>query len=235
MKRGLFLLATVTLCSALYAQEPLSLEQARALVAKFNPQLLEQASSNEGVNALLEQMLASYVSSNPSNTLENRFTLVALARNFDNSIVLNAALEQYKNALRYSQAGGNVLPAAEQAATTLLAQVYPRIWAVSVQVKNALLGEYKQAQSDLRRDNTLPAQEKSIRLHQLQQSAESLQADLRQLQTNTGEQLLALTQGSLAQARVQVAQELAALQTELQATQATNLQIKSNHKKPVAK
>ncbi len=234
MKRGLFVLATLTLTSALYAQQTLTLEQARHLVADFNPQLLERAAQNPDEQTLLEEMLSSYVAKKPADTLENRYVLVALARNFDNSIALNAAVQQYKNALRYWQAGGEVNVAAEQAANTLVKEVFPRIWAVSVQTKEALLNAYKQERKTLQKNQTIPANIREARLDELNLSIQVLQADIKQLRTRTGEQLVFLTQDTLARAKAQVAQERAVLQ-EKTAAQATNLQIKSNHKKPVAK
>lgn len=233
MKRGLFVLATLTLSSALYAQQTLTLEQARHIVADFNPQLLARAAQNADVNTLVEEMISSYVAAQPTDTLEARYTLAALARNFDNSIVLHAAVQQYKEALRYSQAGGDVNAAAAQTAHTLVGEVFPRIWAVSVQTKEALLDEYKQVRTRIKQDKTLPADTRQAQLRALDFSIKALRADLKQLRTHTGEQLQTLTQATLAQAQEQVAQERAALQ-EQTAAQATNLQIKSNHKKPVA-
>ena len=234
MKRGLFVLAGLTLSSALYAQQTLTLEQARHIVADFNPQLLERAAQNADVNSLVEEMISSYVEAQPTDTLETRYALAALARNFDNSIALHAAVQQYKDALRYTQAGGNVHAAAEQTVTTQLSHVYPRIWAVSIQTKEALLKAYEQEQRSLRKDKTLSADVKEEQLRALDFSDTALRADIKQLRTRTGEQLRALTQATLAQAKAQVAQERAALQ-EQTAAQTTNLQVKSNHKKPVAK
>ena len=234
MKRGLFILATLTLSSALYAQQTLTLEQARRIVADFNPQLLARAAQNPDEKALLEEMISSYVAAKPANTLESRYVLVGLARNFDNSIRLYAAMQQYKDALRYTQAGGEVEKAAAQAARTWIGKTFSQIWAVSIQTKEAMLGAYKQARSTLRKDKTLPTNEKNARLKQVDLSIKAVRDELKQLHTQVGEQLLALTQNALTQVQAQVAQERAALQ-EQTAAQATNLQIKSNHKKPVAK
>ena len=234
MKRGLFVLATLTLTSALYAQQTLTLEQARHIVEDFNPQLLERAAQNADINSLVEEMLTAYVEAQPTNTLETRYTLAALVRNFDNSIALHAAVQQYKNALRYSQAGGDVQTAAEQAVVAQLSHVYSRIWAVSIQTKEALLKAYEQEQKALRKNKTLSTDIKEGQLDALGFSINALRADIKQLHTRTGEQLQSLSQATLAQAKEQVTQERASLQ-EKTAEQATNLQVKSNHKKPVAK
>ena len=198
MKRGLFLVATFTLSSALYAQGTLTRQQAREVFAAYNPALLEKAAQNEDLNQFVEDVLTQYVAQNPPDTVESRYTLAALARNFENSIAVNAALAQYKNALIYSQQGGAVQEAARVHASKALSEVFPRIWAVSVQVKEDLLAQY---QKDLKAPGITPAQKQG-----LQAAIKAVKADLKNLRTRTGEQLLALTQDALAQAEEQAAQ-----------------------------
>lgn len=224
MKRGLFLLATVTLSSALYAQDALTREEARAVFGLYNPALLEKATQNENLNQFVENVLAQYVAQNPLDTLETHYTLAALARNFENSLAVNAALAQYKNALIYSQQGGDVQAAARAHAEQILSAVYPRIWAVSVQVKEVLLVKYQQAY----RSGQITETEKQS----LQAAIKAVKADLKNLHTNTGEQLVALTQAALGQAEAQIAMLQVAHAQAVKET--VNLQVKTNHKKPVA-
>ncbi|MBQ8032525.1 MAG: hypothetical protein IJ266_01000, partial [Elusimicrobiaceae bacterium] len=139
MKRGLLLVATLSLCSALYAQGTLTREEAREVFAAYNPALLQKAAQDEQLNQLLDQLLRQFVSQHSADTLENRYTLIALARNFENSLALNQTLAQYQQALNYSQHGTDVTAAARAHAREKLNTLYPRIWAVSVQVKETLL------------------------------------------------------------------------------------------------
>lgn len=224
MKRGIFLLATFTLSSALYAQDFLTREQAREVFAAYNPALLAKAAQDENLNRLVDSVLAQYVAQNPPDSLESRYTLVAVARNFENSVAINAALSQYKNALIYSRQGENVQAAARAHAKQILSAVYPRIWAVSVQVKEELLKDYQKAVRSVQ----TPAAEKQT----LQAAIKAVKADLKNLHTHTGEQLVALTQKTLAQQEAQVAALQAAQAQQVKET--TNLHIKTNHKKPVA-
>ncbi len=211
MKRGLFLLATVTLSSALYAQGTLTPERAREIVKNFNPQLLERASQDQAVSQLLEKLISSYLAKQPSDNLATQYDLAALARNFDNSLALYGVTQEYQQAIHYSYAGENVEPAARQHAQEELRQIFSRIWAVSVQIKEELLAQYKSAQ--------VQVDPKAIFI---------LEADLKNLKTNVGEQIVGLVEDTLGQAQAQVLAE----QTALQET--TNLQIKAKHKKPVA-
>jgi len=224
MRRGLFLLATITLSSALYAQDALTREQARGVFSTYNPVLLEKAAQDENLNRFIERVLSEYVAQNPLDTLENRYTLAALARNFENSLVINAALDQYKNALVYSAFGGDVKASARTHAEQILAAVYPRVWAVSVQVKEDLLKQYQQAYHAPQ----ITASEKQG----LHAAIKAVRADLKKLHTNTGEQLVALTQEALKEAEAQVA--ATQIKHAQEPKEATNLHIKTNHKKPVA-
>ncbi len=224
MKRGLFLVATVTLSSALYAQNTFTREDAHEVFARYNPALLEKAAQDENLNRFVEDVLAQYAAQNLPDTLETRYTLAALVRNFENSLAVNAALSQYKNALIYSHQGGNVQAAAREHARQILATTYPRIWAVSVQVKEALLSHYKQ---EYNLPQTTLTEKKG-----LQSAIKAVKADLKNLYTNTGKQLVALTQNALAQAEAQVAALQVAQAQQIKET--TNLHVKTNHKKPVA-
>ena len=85
MKRGILLVATFSICSALYAQGTLTREEAREVFAAYNPALLQKAAQDEQLNQLLDQLLRQFTSQHPADTLENRHTLIALARNFENS------------------------------------------------------------------------------------------------------------------------------------------------------
>ena len=211
MKRGLFLLATVTLSSALCAQELLTSEQARQIVQDFNPQLLERASQNPDVSHLMDELISSYLAKQPADTLAGRYELIALVRNFDNSLALYGATHDYEQALQYSQVGGALEAAAYEHAWQQLKGIFPRIWAVSVQTKEQLLAQYKALQEK--------GNESSILL---------LEEDLKQLQTRVGEQLVGLIQQTLAQAKARVLAEHTSL------GETSNLQIKTKHKKPVA-
>ncbi len=224
MKRGLFLVATVTLSSALYAQNTFTREGAHEVFSRYNPALLEKAAQDENLNRFVKDVLAQYAAQNLPDTLETRYTLAALARNFENSLTVNAALDQYKSALIYSQQGANVQDAAREHARQRLAAVYPRIWAVSVQVKEDLLSKYKQ----LAKNPQLTADEKQA----FHAAIKAVQADLKYLRTNVGEQLVALTQEALLQTEAQAAETQ--LEQAQRAKQATNLHVKTNHKKPVA-
>ena len=86
MRRSLFILAALALTPAVYAQgdaTPFTREQVLEIFSQYNPSVLEQASQNEDYNTVLDSFLDAYES---SNTPMARTELIAVARNFDNSI-----------------------------------------------------------------------------------------------------------------------------------------------------
>jgi hypothetical protein len=211
MKRGLFLLATVTLSSALYAQQILTPEKAREIVGNFNPQLLEQASQDQNISELVEGLISAYLAQKPIDNLDTKYELAALARNFDNSLALYDATQEYQQAVRYSYAAENIEPAARQHAQEQLRKIFSRIWAVSIQIKEELLAQYK-----------------SSKFQGDREVISALENDLKNLKTNVGEQIIGLVEDRLERTRARVLAE----QTTLKQT--SNLQIKTKHKKPVA-
>ncbi|MBP5403905.1 MAG: hypothetical protein J6Y17_02310 [Elusimicrobiaceae bacterium] len=223
MRRGLFLIATLTVSSALYAQGLLTRTTARELFGAYNPMLLQEAQQDENLNQLVEEVLNQYLVDEPADTLENRYMLIALARNFENSIALNQTLEEYKQALLYSQQGIDVQNSARAHAQDSLNSIYSRIWAVSVQVKEGLLSRYQQAYRTV--TNLEEKQD-------LLAAINAVKTDLKSLHTNTGEQLVSLTHATLAQAEAQAA--ASQLQRATLVEEAKNLNIKTKHKKPVA-
>lgn len=218
MKRGLFLMATVTLCSALYAQGTLTREEAESIFAQYNPALLATAQENNQVNQLLQEVLNTYAAQQLADTLENRYTLIALARNFENSIALHWVSNAYKQAVLYSQLGGNTQAAAQAAARADFQTIYSRIWAVSVQTKETLLKAYQQAH------NRAIASGDKTQAQQFKQAINAVKADLKTLHTQVGPQIRVLVQDALSSAEQQAQRAL----------QADNLALKTKHKKPVA-
>ena len=223
MRRGLVLIATLTLSSALYAQGSLTRETARELFSAYNPTLLQEAQQDEKLSRLVEEVIREYLVKKPADTLENRYTLIALARNFENSIALNQTLDEYRQALLYSQQGTDLRDSARARAQDALNAVYSRIWAVSVQVKEDLLSQYQKAY----RTATTSGEKQDLLA-----AINTVKADLKSLHTNTGEQLISLTHATLAQAEAQAA--TSQLQRAILVKESKNLNIKTKHKKPVA-
>ncbi len=231
MKRGLFLVATVTLSSALYAQQTLTRQAVTDVFTQYNPQLMAAQQERPQIKQLVDQVIDSYAKKQLPDTLENRYTLIALVRNFENSILLDALTRRYERALLYAQVGNEQAGvSAQEFAQQTLPQVYARMWAVSVQVKEDLLKQYQQKKNTVSTDVQLTAAQQQQLNNRYRRAISLLKQDLRQLHSAPGEQIQLLTQQTLLAAQQKVKTSILELQTQ----QTPNLQIKTKHKKPVA-
>ncbi len=236
MKRGLFLIASIALSSALYAQtEPalLSREQVLDLFAQYNPSVLEKAKTDTNYQAILEAFVRSY---RLPDTLNNQATVIAGIRNFENSLRLQALTQNYKKSMTLSKMSGQAEQGVRDAYRQELKEVMTDIWVVSVQVRQWQLDQLKQ---QLRAHNKEKgtAEDKQA----LQTQVQSLKSEIAALKKQAGETILANTDAYLSQVDVQLGNDLysrqlsAARKQNDSALQAPNLHIKTNHKKPVAK
>ena len=235
MKKSLFMLATLTLASALYAQADggyYTREKVLELFSQYNPAILENAQQNEDYNAILESFLASY---HEPETAENQYELIAIARNFDNSIRLQAVTNEYEQAVLFAHMSGqDIAPAAVQRFRQELLPIFRQIWAVTVQLREVQIDDAKALLKQIRKDKTLSAADRSSREQILQTQLDELKAQHKALQKDAGAQIVASVEQYMAQAD----EALVARQAEKRADQTRqteNLQIKTKNKKPVAK
>ena len=241
MRRSLFLLATLAMSSALYAQPDASTynrEKVLDIFAQYNPAVLENAKKNADYNAILEDLAASYQA---PDTEDARFELISVARNFDNSIRLHTLSEQYEEALFLSAVNGVDTSATDKYFNRQVADVLGRVWAVTVNLREEQIKEYKKQLAQVKKDKTLSSADRTAKSNALKAKIKAVKAGLKALKKDPGSQISTAAQvfGQQVQTRVQArlaalaasAEKDAALQTE----QTPNLQVKTNHKKPVAK
>ncbi len=236
MRRSLFVLATLAMSSALYAQADTALytrEKVLDIFAQYNPSVLERATQNAGYNAVLESFLTAY---NAPETQAARYDLIAVARNFDNSIRLHALIKQYEESSVLAQLGGIAPSTVRSYAREQLKDVFQNIWAVTVQLRELQLKEAQDSLKQLRKDKTLSKEARSAQVFSLKQQIKALKAELKAFKKNPGEQILTAVDSVLVQAderlAAQVVQQAASSEQSLQTE---NLQIKTKNKKPVAK
>lgn len=238
MRRSLFLLATLAMSSALYAQPDASTynrEKVLDIFAQYNPAVLENAKQNADYNAILEDLAASYQA---PDTEDSRFELISVARNFDNSIRLHTLAEQYEEALFLSAVNGVDASATDKYFNRQVADVLGRVWAVTVNLREEQVKEYKKQLAQVKKDKTADRTAKS---NALKAKIKAVKAELKALKKDPGSQISTAAQafGQQVQTRVQARLSALAASAEKDATMQTeqtpNLQVKTNHKKPVAK
>jgi len=234
MKHGLWVLATCLMASAVYAQtgSSFSREEVLDLFAKYNPSVLERARQNPDYNAVLEDFLTSYLNGNvPADSYE----IMAIARNFDNSINLQILKDIYAELWLTSRlTGGDIAPSRELFKKDVT-DVVSNIWAVTTQLRQVQLADLKKQRRVLKRDDSLNSQEKQLALAKLNDHMKALKTEIKSLKKNAGDQIVSTAEEFVAVTEADLTAALADLASQATATEAKNLQVKSNHKKPVAK
>lgn len=234
MKHGLWVLATCLMASAVYAQTENSFSRQEVLdiFAQYNPSVLERAKQNPDYNAVLEDFLTSYLNGNvPADSYE----VMAIARNFDNSINLQILKDIYAQLwLTAKLTGGDITPSRELF-TKDVADVVTNIWAVTTQLRQVQLDDLKNQRRALKKDDSLTEQEKQVVLDALNDHIKSLKTELKSLKKNAGEQIISSAEEFVAVTEADLTAALADMASQAAAAEAENLQVKSNHKKPVAK
>ncbi len=215
-------------CSVLSGAE-YTREEVLALFAKYNPSVLAKAATDEEYNSILQGLLTSY---SVPKTDENLIELVALIRNFDVSLALEASANRYQDALLLHALNGMDLSTAKAAAHKEVLDAVTHIWAVTVQVQNMGLDLYKQRLKEIKADTSLSKEEKKAASDEVKAKIKALKLSLKNLKKYNGEQLSATADAYVAQ----VEQHFQArLQAALEAAEAENLAVTSKNKKPVAK
>ncbi len=235
MKHGLWVLATCLMASAVYAQSEatsFTREEVLDLFAKYNPSVLEKARQNPDYNAVLEDFLTTYLAGSvPADSYE----IMAVARNFDNSINLQILKDIYAQLWLTAQlTGGDIAPSRKLFAQDV-ADVVTNIWAVTTQLRQVQLDDLKATRRALKKDTSVDPQDKKIALAQLDDHIKSLKTEIKSLKKNPGEQIISTADEFVAVTEADLKKALADIASQAAAAEAKNLQVKSNHKKPVAK
>lgn len=238
MKRSLAVLALLTFSSAsLCAAESYNREKVLALFAQYNPAVLERAQQDEVYNALVQSVAAAY---NLPQTDDNHYNLLALIRNFDNSVDLNVLTAEYVQTL-YLHAENNLdINGITERFSQDLLPVFSRIWAVSLQTHKEHLKTAKTRVKEIKKDKSLTAEQKKEALAAQEKTISFLKQEIKNLKKDAAAQIVYTSDMYTANVRQDVLQQLsqsralrAAHNTAVDET--ANLSVISKNKKPVAK
>ena len=165
----------------------------------------------------------------------------AAARNFENSLQLNQITKKYQQLWLAAKMSGADTTVADENFSSEVASVFSRVWAVTVQLRRYQLDQAKAERNELAHAQDKTEAEVQEAKERLNSAITLLKAEIKTLQYKPGVQIQSAAQEytSRVQRRLQEntfsVQQAQAAQDEQAAQQSTNLQIKSNHKKPVAK
>lgn len=237
MKKSAFIVMLLALAPVVYAHGDFqsARESVLAIFAQFNPSVLEQAKQDPQYNTILENFIRSYAQNNPE--LQSSADLIAVVRNFDRSIQLNTITNTYHQLWLAAKMSGADISQTRAAFRADVRDIMTGIWATTVNFREFQL---EQAQDELKAlryggDHFAPKRD------QLETQIKSLKQEIKKLKKEAGNYIISATDNYventennfLAQDFLQERQ--AAQAHENDAAQTSNLQIKTDNKKPVAK
>ncbi len=230
VKKSFLALAVLAVSSAVCAQGQADLgrEEMLAVFQEYNPAALDKAGQNEVYADILNQLTAAYTA---SRTAENYYDLVALVKNFDNSIALHIIGQSYLKQITLQEMSGQEFPSLEQDTLETLKPVMRRILDNTVSVRKLQIADYKKQLKQISRNGELSAQQKAQQKAQVKEQIRLLKQEIHELKHHTNRYIEETAKGYL----VQVKEQQAASQAQaLEAAQSASHDVKANHKKPVA-
>ena len=234
-KNFLFLLAFFS-SSLLCAQqtEQMGKEDVLEAFKKYNPVALEKASSNSAYHELLFKLASAY---SAPRTQENESELIALVKNFDNSLALQGVKLNYQKSRQLQLTTGMDLNALDQKSYEYLLQIVQRIFDNTIEVKKIEISQYKAQIKELKKNKNLSSAQRKEQIKEIKAKISAIKRSIKQLKQGSKQKIQDTAAVYLAEIRAEY--EKTALISQKQQTsvseQAENLAVKSNHKKPVAK
>lgn len=236
MKKSLFFVAVWAAASVLCAQESPNFgrEDVMAAFKEYNPAALEKAAQNPAYNELLNKLADAYHS---PRTEASRNELIALVKNFDNSLRLQAVRNAYFEGRTLQRVSGTELNALDEKTAKDVLAVVRSIFKNTLEVKNIQIKDYKARLKAVKKDPTLSAQEKEQAVSRLENQIRSVKREIKQLKSNSKQKIRDTASVYFGEIRSDFAasEQASAAPARLEAEQSSALDVKANHKKPVAK
>ena len=135
MKRCLLLLAVLAVASGLSAQgnNKYTQEDVLAVFAQYNPAVLEEAKGNASYNEIVQALANSF---QRVKTPENEAELLAVVKNFDNSLRLFLIAQAYEEGLALQQASNIDLASLDKTTQQDLLEVFQSIYNTTLQIRD---------------------------------------------------------------------------------------------------
>ena len=239
MKKGLLLLAALAVSSALYAQENQNLGREDVLAAfkEYNPAALEKAARNPAYNDLLNKVAAAY---SAPDTDERQNEMIALVKNFDNSVRLQAAREEYFNGRTLQAVSGEELAALDARVQAELQEVVKSVFDNTLEVREIQIDRYQEQIKAVKKDDSLSKEQKKASVAELKDKIKAVKTEIKTLKKNSKQKIQDTADVYFADIRSEYTrrqdiERLRAKAQELQASQTAARDVKADNKKPVAK
>lgn len=185
MKKYFVLLTLVCLAVGVKA-ENFTKEQVLDIFQKYNPAILEKAKTDVLYETVLQDFADNY---SAENTLENKAELIAIARNFENSLRLNLLTQVYAEKQQAAEMTGIDFSATKDLFRQDLFGIMQKVWSVTEQVHNFELDTYKEEYKQVKKDKSLDSATKKEKLASIKQKIKEEKANLKVLHKNVGAQI----------------------------------------------
>ncbi len=239
MKKGLLLLAALAVSSALCAQENQNLGREDVLAAfkEYNPAALEKAARNPAYNDLLNKVAAAYAA---PDTDERQNEMIALVKNFDNSVRLQAAREEYFNGRTLQAVSGEELAALDARVQAELQEVVESVFDNTLEVREIQIDRYQDQIKAVKKDDSLSKEQKKVSVAELKDKIKAVKTEIKTLKKNSKQKIQDTAAVYFADIRSEYTrrqdiERLRAKAQELQASQTDARDVKADNKRPVAK
>lgn len=230
MKKSLLILAVLAFCGVVRAQEKTVFDGEDLLLVfrEYNPAVLQNAANDSTYGRVLQDLVQHY---SVPRTEQNGYELIALAKNFDNSLMLQLLRKQYLHRRTLENASGLAAPMLKEDMMHDVQVVLQDVFKNTLAVKNLQLKNEKKKLKELRKNKNLSAQEKQNQTEQLRAQINQTKQDIRLLKQDTKQKIKATAQAYLDKLEAQLS---AAQQGQSLAQESSSYDVKANHKKPVA-
>ena len=231
MKKGWLALAVLAVSSAVCAQNQATLGKEDLLTAfeRYNPAALEKAAQDEQYAAILEELVSAY---QEPRTEISQYEMIALAKNFEPSIVLHVIGQNYLNQLTLQQMSGQILPAWQKNMFADLTPAMEQILDNTLFVRKLQIKDYKEQIKQLRADKSLSAGQKKQQQDQLKEKIRQVKKEIQGLKANRNKTIHAALENYAEQI---LSDYQSAEFKQARAEESSTYDVKANHKKPVAK
>ena len=187
-------------------------------------------------NHLLNQVAAAYCAARTEN---NRFEMIALVKNFDNSLRLQAVREEYANGRTLQMVSGAELAALDERILASIQDIIKDVFKNTLQVREMQIDRYKEQMKTVKKDDSLSKEQQKTAVADLKDKIQTVKTEIKTLKKNSKQKIKDTAKAFFADIRSeynndQKALLLRAQTVETQAVQTDAHSVKANHKKPVA-
>ena len=180
MHKKWVLAALSILACSLCAQSKQNLDQQDLLAAfeQYNPSVLARAAENDEYGKILHQLTVEF---SMPDTIENKTEMIALVKNFDNSLRLYMLRQAYLEGRTLQLVSGTQLIALENSMMDQLTAVLQDVYKNTLEAKDIQIKQYKQQIKTVQKTDTLSKEQRKAEIAQLNQKIKDVKREVRSL------------------------------------------------------